>query len=140
MGVRAAGTRWLVPACSALTCAVVLCATNGTVAAAQALNLVCTGKSYKAEGPIPAPETYSLVIGGAKSVLTGGPGNPQPAKAPIVANNVLPLIFRTRNFTGEYFHFTAICSGVNDRLFMLQPVLPERNRRPWRGARKSLAG
>jgi hypothetical protein len=86
---------------------VVLCATNGTVAAAAALNLVCTGNSYKADGPFPTPETYSLVIGGAKSVLIGGPGNAQPAKAPIVANNALQLKFRTHKFMGEYFHFTG---------------------------------
>jgi hypothetical protein len=87
-------------------CCGALRATNGTVAAAAALNLVCTGNSYKANGPFPMPETYSLVIGGAKSVLIGGPDN-APARAPIVANNALQLRFRTRKFNGEYFHFTG---------------------------------
>src|SRR5262249_17874731 len=71
------------------------------------LNLVCSGKSYKADGPFPTPETFSLMIDGTKSVMIGGPGSAKPVQAPVVAKNAIQLKFKTRNLTGEYFHFTG---------------------------------
>jgi hypothetical protein len=72
-----------------------------------ALNLVCSGNSYKADGPFPTPETFSLVINGTKSVMIGAPGPAKPVPAPVIANNAIQLKFKTGDFTGEYFHFTG---------------------------------
>jgi hypothetical protein len=71
------------------------------------LNLVCTGNSYKKDGPFPTPETFSLKIAGNKPVFIGGPGSEKPVKARIVANNAIQLKFATGKFTGEYFNFTG---------------------------------
>jgi hypothetical protein len=71
------------------------------------LNLVCTGNSYKEDGPFPTPETFSLKIAGKKPVLIGGPGSEKPVKARIIANNPIQLKFATGKFTGEYFNFTG---------------------------------
>jgi hypothetical protein len=71
------------------------------------LNLVCSGNSYKKDGPFPTPETFSLKIDGKKPVLIGGPGSEKPVKARIIANNAIQLKFATGKFTGEYFNFTG---------------------------------
>ena len=105
MGLQSVRLQPFTPACSLLAFAVLLCSINNTMAGAAPLNLVCNGNSYKADGPFPTPEAYLLAIGGGKSVLIGGPGNAQPTKASIVANNPFQLKFRTSKFTGEYFTF-----------------------------------
>ncbi len=71
------------------------------------LNLVCTGNSYKEDGPFPTPETFSLKIEGKKPVLIGGPGSEKPVKARTIASNAIQLKFATGKFTGEYFNFTG---------------------------------
>jgi hypothetical protein len=74
------------------------------------LNLVCTGNSYKEDGPFPTPETFSLKIEGKKPVLIGGPGSKKPVKARSTASNAIQLKFATGKFTGEYceyFNFTG---------------------------------
>jgi hypothetical protein len=71
------------------------------------LNLVCTGNSYKQDGPFPTVETFSLKIEGKKPVMIGGPGSEKPVKARIIANNAIQLKFATGKFTGEYFNFTG---------------------------------
>jgi hypothetical protein len=71
------------------------------------LNLVCSGNSYKKDGPFPTPETFSLKIDGKKPVLIGGPGSEKPVKARTIANNLIQLKFATGKFTGEYFNFTG---------------------------------
>ncbi len=94
-------------ACLALACAPLGFA-NHTSAEAGTLSVSCSGTSYKADGPFPTPETYSLVItDGAKSVSIGGPGFEPPVKAPIVSNNSIQLKFTAGKLTGEYFHFTG---------------------------------
>ena len=107
MGDQSVRLQPFATACLVLAFAVLLCAINNTMAGAAPLNLVCSGNNYKAEGPFPTPETYSLVIRGVKSVLIGGPGNAPLTKVPVVANNPVQLKFRTRKFTAEYFHFTG---------------------------------
>ena len=49
------------------------------VAGEAGLDLVCTGNSYKADGPFPTVETFSLKIDGKKPVIIGGPGSEKPA-------------------------------------------------------------
>ncbi|MCI0465827.1 MAG: hypothetical protein L0Y57_02300, partial [Beijerinckiaceae bacterium] len=71
-----------------------LCAAIQTPARAASLSLACSGNSYKAEGPFPTPETYSLVItDGERTVTIGGPGAAPPVKAPIASNNSIQLKF-----------------------------------------------
>lgn len=71
------------------------------------LNLMCSGNSYKKDGPFPTPETFSLKIAGKKPVMIGGPGPEKPVKARTIANNAIQLKFATAKFTGEYFNFTG---------------------------------
>ena len=71
------------------------------------LNLVCSGNSYKKDGPFPTPETFSLKIDGKKPVSIGGPGTEKPVKARTLASNAIQLKFSTGKFTGEYFNFTG---------------------------------
>lgn len=71
------------------------------------LNLVCTGNSYKQDGPFPTVETFSLKIEDKKPVMIGGPGSEKPVKARIIVNNAIQLKFKTGKFTGEYFNFTG---------------------------------
>jgi hypothetical protein len=87
------------------------CGTSGLTTYALAgeanLNLVCSGNSYKEDGPFPTPETFSLKIEGKKPVLIGGPGSEKPVKARTIANSAIQLKFATGKFTGEYFNFTG---------------------------------
>jgi hypothetical protein len=71
------------------------------------LNLVCTGNSYKQDGPFPTGETFSLKVEGKKPVMIGGPGSEKPVKARTIVNNAIQLKFTTGKFTGEYFNFTG---------------------------------
>ncbi|WGJ14441.1 hypothetical protein QEV83_17690 [Methylocapsa sp. D3K7] len=71
------------------------------------LNLVCSGNSYKKDGPFPTPETFTLKIDGKKPVFIGGPGSEKPVKARTIASNEIQLKFATGKFTGEYFNFTG---------------------------------
>jgi hypothetical protein len=57
------------------------------MAGPASLNLVCSGNSYKQDGPFPTFETFSLKIDGSKTVMIGGPGSQQPVKASVVADN-----------------------------------------------------
>lgn len=70
-------------------------------------HVVCTGNSYKEDGPFPTVETFSLKIEGKKPVMIGGPGSEKPVKARLIANNAIQLKFTTGKFTGEYFNFTG---------------------------------
>jgi hypothetical protein len=97
--------RWalanLLPVCALLSF------TAYALAGEADLNLVCTGNSYKQDGPFPTVETFSLKVEGKKSVMIGGPGSEKPVKARIIANNAIQLKFTTGKFTGEYFNFTG---------------------------------
>jgi hypothetical protein len=78
-------------------------------AAAQGANLdlVCSGNSYKKDGPFPTPETFTLKMDGKKPVFIGGPGSEKPVKARTIASNPIQLKFATGKFTGEYYNFTG---------------------------------
>jgi hypothetical protein len=84
-----------------------LCFTADAVAGEAGLDLVCTGNSYKADGPFPTVETFSLKIDGKKPVIIGGPGSEKPVKARTIASNAIQLKFTTGKFIGEYFNFTG---------------------------------
>lgn len=71
------------------------------------LNLVCSGNSYKQDGPFPTVETFTFKTEGKKPVMLGGPGLEKPVKARISANNPIQLKFVAGKFTGEYFKFTG---------------------------------
>ncbi|HEY8007182.1 MAG TPA: hypothetical protein VIE66_10405 [Methylocella sp.] len=71
------------------------------------LDLVCSGNSYKKDGPFPTPETFTLKMDGKKPVFIGGPGSEKPVKARTIASNEIQLKFATGKFTGEYYNFTG---------------------------------
>ena len=51
------------------------------------------------------PETVKLTLGGAQKVtLDLGKG---AISARVLSNNKIQLKFRTKNFEGEYFHYTG---------------------------------
>jgi hypothetical protein len=81
--------------------------TSYAMAGEAHLDLVCTGNSYKADGPFPTVETFSVKIDGKKPVIIGGPGSEKPVKAHTIASNAVQLKFSTGNYTGEYFNFTG---------------------------------
>lgn len=81
--------------------------------AAPDLTLACSGNSYKRGDPFPAPQTFSLKIGGKNSVAIGG-SSLQPGKAHVLSNNPIQLRFTAGKFTGEYFHLTG-------DLFLIHP-------------------
>jgi hypothetical protein len=97
--------RWS-PAGLLLACAS-LSFTTYAMAGEASLDLVCTGNSYKADGPFPTVETFSVKIDGNKPVVIGGPGSDKPVKAHTIASNAVQLKFSTGKYTGEYFNFTG---------------------------------
>ncbi|MCA1453897.1 hypothetical protein I6F35_11805 [Bradyrhizobium sp. BRP22] len=72
-------------------------------AAAQPAALTCSGSLLEPTGFAPSPKTATLALGPPVSIDTGN----GPQRASLVSNNRLQLKFRTRDFTGEYFHYTG---------------------------------
>lgn len=72
-------------------------------AAAQPVTLACSGSLLDPSGSAPSPKTATLALGPPVSIDTGN----GPQRASIVSNNRLQLKFRTKDFTGEYFHYTG---------------------------------
>jgi hypothetical protein len=72
-------------------------------AAAQPATLTCSGSLLDPSGSAPSPTTATLTLGPPVSIDTGN----GPRRASIVSNNRLQLKFKTKDFTGEYFHYTG---------------------------------
>jgi hypothetical protein len=72
-------------------------------AAAQPVTLTCSGSMLDPSGSAPSPTTARLALGPPVSIDTGN----GPRRASVVSNNRIQLKFRTRDFTGEYFHYTG---------------------------------
>jgi hypothetical protein len=75
-------------------------------AAQEAQQLSCTGKLIDQPGALSAKDwTLKLTLGPAKNVaLDLGTGS---IKASGVSDNDIQLRFRTKEFEGEYFHYTG---------------------------------
>jgi hypothetical protein len=74
-----------------------------SAALAQPVTLTCSGSLFEPNGLAPSQKNVTLALGPPVSINTGD----GPLRAPIVSNNKLQLKFRTRDFTGEYFHYTG---------------------------------
>jgi hypothetical protein len=72
-------------------------------ATAQAAPLTCSGSLLDPTGSAPAPKTVTFVLGPPMSIDTGNGAQ----RATVVSNNKIQLRFRTKDFTGEYFHYTG---------------------------------
>jgi hypothetical protein len=75
------------------------------VFAEDALQLTCSGTMIEPSALSPSPETVVLTLGPAQKVtLDLGKGVVNARK---VSDNKIQLKFRTKDFDGEYFHYTG---------------------------------
>lgn len=76
--------------------------------AADSLQLTCSGDMIEPAGLARTPKSLSATLTPAnkatKVSVDLGQGS---LNAPIVSNNAIQLKFRTKDFTGEYFHYVG---------------------------------
>jgi hypothetical protein len=79
----------------------------GAAHAADSLQLTCSGDMIEPGGLARAPKALTVVLNPANKVskvsVDFGQGS---VAAPVSSNNQIQLQFRTKDFTGEYFHYT----------------------------------
>jgi len=76
-----------------------------TVFAEDARQLTCSGMMIQPSAMPQSPETVILTLGPAQKVTLGlGQGVVNARK---VSDNKIQLKFRTKDFEGEYFHYTG---------------------------------
>ena len=79
--------------------------TSIAVFAEDAKQLTCTGMMIEPSAMSKSPETVKLTLGPAQKItLDLGQG---PVNARKVSDNRIQLKFRTKDFEGEYFHYTG---------------------------------
>ena len=79
--------------------------TSITVFAGDARQLTCSGMMIEPSAMSQSPETVILTLGPAQKVaLDVGQGVVNARK---VSDNKIQLKFRTKEFEGEYFHYTG---------------------------------
>jgi hypothetical protein len=85
--------------------ALIFALTSVTVFAEDAQQLTCSGMMIEPPALSQSPETVILTLGPARKVtLDVGRG---AMNARLVSNNKIQLKFRTKDFEGEYFHYTG---------------------------------
>ncbi|RZN32696.1 hypothetical protein [Bradyrhizobium sp. Leo121] len=72
-------------------------------AVAQPASLTCSGSLFDPTGSAPSSKSVTLALGPPISIDTGN----GPQRATVVSNNRIQLRFKTKDFTGEYFHYTS---------------------------------
>jgi len=76
--------------------------------ATDSLKMSCTGDMIEPGGLTKSPTTLTAVFSPAnkatKVSVDLGKGGVSP---PVLSNNTLQLKFRTKDFTGEYFHYSG---------------------------------
>ena len=76
--------------------------------AADSLKISCTGDMFEPGGFKKSPTTLTAIFSPAskatKVSVDLGKGNVSPV---VLSNNPLQLKFRTKDFTGEYFHYSG---------------------------------
>ena len=83
----------------------ILCFTSVAVFAEDARQFTCSGTMIEPSAMSPSPETVVLTLGPAQKVtLDLGKG---VMNARRVSDNKIQLKFRTKDFEGEYFHYTG---------------------------------
>ena len=79
--------------------------TSVAVCAEDARQLTCEGTMIEPAAMSQTPKTVKLTLGRAQKVtLDLGQG---AISARVLSNNKIQLKFRTKNFEGEYFHYTG---------------------------------
>jgi hypothetical protein len=79
--------------------------TTIAVCAEDARQMTCTGTMIEPSAISQSPKTVSLNLGPAHKVtLDLGQGTMSPR---VVSDNKIQLKFRTKDFEGEYFHYTG---------------------------------
>jgi hypothetical protein len=85
--------------------ALLLCFISIAVFAEDARQLTCSGTMIEPPALSQSPETVMLTLGPARKVtLDLGRG---VMNARLVSDNKIQLKFRTKDFEGEYFHYTG---------------------------------
>jgi hypothetical protein len=85
--------------------ALLLCFISIAVFAEDARQLTCSGTMIEPPTLSQSPETVMLTLGPARKVtLDLGRG---VMNARLVSDNKIQLKFRTKDFEGEYFHYTG---------------------------------
>ena len=88
-----------------LSAATILGVTTVIAAAEDAQQLTCTGMMIEPTALTQSPKTVKLALGPAQKVaLDLGQGS---TNARFVSNNQIQFKFRTKDFEGEYFHYTG---------------------------------
>jgi hypothetical protein len=104
----ASGTKWLGAASMFRTstlASLIFGCTSIAAFAEEARQLTCTGMMIEPSAMSQSPETVMLTLGPAQKVtLDLGRGVVNARK---VSDNKIQLKFRTRDFEGEYFHYTG---------------------------------
>ena len=86
--------------------------TTVAVCAEDARQLTCDGSMIEPAAISQSPKTVKLNLGPAHKVsLDLGQG---VMSARVVSDNKIQLKFRTKDFEGEYFHYTGICSSFTN--------------------------
>ncbi|MGY3615091.1 hypothetical protein ACVJGD_001287 [Bradyrhizobium sp. USDA 10063] len=85
------------------TSLIILSSLASMIASAAAQPVTCSGSLLDPSGSAPSSKTATLALGPPVSIDTGN----GPQRASIVSNNRIQLKFRTKDFTGEYFHYTG---------------------------------
>jgi hypothetical protein len=75
--------------------------------AADSLQLTCSGDMIEPAGLARAPKALTVIFSPANRVSKVSVDFGQSSvNAPVSSNNPVQLQFRTKDFTGEYFHYT----------------------------------
>jgi hypothetical protein len=83
----------------------ILCFTSVAVFAEDARQFTCSGTMIEPSGLNQSPETVILTLGPARKIMLDlGRG---VTSARLVSDNKIQLKFRTKDFEGEYFHYTG---------------------------------
>ena len=83
----------------------IVCFTSVAVFAEEARQLTCNGAMIEPNAMSQSPETVTLTLGPAQKVtLDPGQGVVNARK---LSDNKIQLKFRTKDFEGEYFHYTG---------------------------------
>jgi hypothetical protein len=78
---------------------------NSAHAAEAARQLSCMGNMIEPQGLAPSPKSMRLTLGPARNIsIDLGQGY---AKARVTSDNKIQLKFRTKEFVGEFFHYTG---------------------------------
>ena len=83
----------------------ILCFTSVAVFAEDARQFTCSGTMIEPSGLTQSPETVILTLGPARKIMLD-PGR-GVMSARLVSDNKIQLKFRTKDFEGEYFHYTG---------------------------------